>query len=120
MECYFKVPATMPHNVIISLKGGERPLDKRGALCAISPEEARHAMMAAIARDIRGGLGLGVLEERRRRVLSCTATFQVHATEAERLQVVMQLRENMANDHEAMSRAQLHRVYETVFPRRIR
>ena len=53
MECYFKVPATMPHSVIISLKEGERPLDKRGALCAISPEEVRHAIMAAIARQQR-------------------------------------------------------------------
>ena len=56
VECYFHVPAAMPHNIIISLA---RPLDKRGALCTISPEEARHAMMAAIARDIDGGLGVG-------------------------------------------------------------
>ena len=111
VECYFKVPAAMPHNIIISLKE-----DKRGALCAISPEEVRHAMMAAIARDISDGVVSGVLEEWRRKVLSCTATFQVHATEAERLQVAMQLRESMANDHEAMRRAQLQRVYEIVFP----
>ena len=115
MECYFKLPATMPHNIIISLKEGEHPLEKRGALCAISPEEVRHAMMAAIARDIECGVGSEVLEEWRRRVLSCTATFQLHATEAGRLQVAMQLRENMANDHEAMSRSQLQRVYEIIF-----
>ena len=71
-------------------------------------------MMAACARDIDGGLGSGVLEDWCRRVLSCTATFQVHATEAERLQVAMQLRENMANDHEAMRRTHLQRVYEIV------
>ena len=106
----------MPRNLIISLKEGEQPLDKRGALCAISPEEARHAMMAAIARDISNGAESGVLEEWHRKALSCTATFQVHATEAERLQVAMQLRENMATDHEAMSRTQLQRVYEIVFP----
>ena len=111
MECYFKVPATMPHSVIISLKEGELPLDTRGALCAISPEEVRRALMAAIARDIDGGLGSGVLEEWRRRLISCTATFQGHATEAERLQAAMQLRESMANDHEAMRRTQLPRVY---------
>ena len=28
MECYFQSPATMPHNIIISFKEGERPLDK--------------------------------------------------------------------------------------------
>ena len=72
-------------------------------------------MMAAIARDISNGAESGVLEEGCRKALSCTATFQVHATAAERLQVVMQLRENMASDHEAMSRTQLQRVYEIVF-----
>ena len=73
-------------------------------------------MMAALARDISGGLGSGVLGEWRRRVLSCTATFQAHATAAERLLVATQLRENMANDHEAMSRTQLQRVYNIFFP----
>ena len=73
-------------------------------------------MMAAIARDISSGVGSGALEEWRRKALSCTATFQAHATEAERCRVVMQLRENLANDHEAMRRAQLQRVYEIVFP----
>ena len=115
MECYFTEPAAMPHNIIISLKEGERPLDKRGALRAIIPEEARHAMMAAIARDISNGVESEVLEEWRHKALSCTATFQVHASEAERCRVAMQLRENLANDHETMSRTQLQRVYEIVF-----
>ncbi len=114
MECYFQSPATMPHNIIISLREGERPLEKRGSLCAINPEEVRHAMMAAIARDIERGIETEFLEEWRRRVLSCTAIFQVHASEAGRLQVAMQLRENMANDHEAMSRTQLQRIYEII------
>ena len=72
-------------------------------------------MMAAIARDISNGAESGVLEEWHRKALSCTATFQVHATEAERCRVAMRLRENMANGHETMSRTQLQRVYELVF-----
>ena len=73
-------------------------------------------MMAAIARDISNGVGSGVLEEWRHKALSCTATFQAHATEAERCRVAMQLRENLASDHEAMSKTQWQRVYEVVFP----
>ena len=115
MECYFTEPATMPHAIIISLKAGERPVDERGALCAVSPEEMRHAMMAALARDISNGVESEVWEEWRRKALSCTATFQVHASEAERCRVAMQLREKLANDHETMSRTQLQRVYEVVF-----
>ena len=114
VEIYFTKPASMPHNIIISLQEGEQP--KRGALRAINPEEVRHAMITAIARDISNGVGSGVLEEWRRKALSCTATFQVHASAAERCRVAMQLRENLANDHETMSRTQLQRVYEIVFP----
>ena len=115
MECYFKAPAHMPHTIAISLQPGERPLDKRGALVAINPEEIRHAMMGAIARDIETNVATEVLEQWRVRVLSCTGSFSVHTTEAGRLQASMQLRENFANDHEAMSRTQLQRIYEIIY-----
>jgi len=36
MECYFQSPATMPHNIIISLREGERPLEKSVVRCAPS------------------------------------------------------------------------------------
>jgi hypothetical protein len=115
MDCYFKTPSPMPHTISISLVAGERPVDKRGALLAINPEEMRHAMMAAIARDIEAGVAFEVLEQWRLKVLSCTGTFLIHATEATRLHAAMQLRENMANDHETMSRTQLQRIYEIIY-----
>ena len=114
MDCYFPVPAAMPHTICISVLPDERPLDSRGALLAINPEEMRHAMMASIARDIIAGVGQAVLEQWRTLALSCTGNFVVHATEAARLHMAMQLRENLANDHETMSRTQLQRVYEIV------
>ena len=46
------------------------------------------------------------------RVPSCTGTFVVHSNEAAHFQAAMQLRDNIANDHETMSRTQLQRVYE--------
>jgi hypothetical protein len=115
VDVYFSTPAAMPHPVCVSLRPGERPLDKRGALMAINPEEMRHAMMSAIARDIEAGVDTAVLEQWRARVLSCTGTFVVHASDASRLHMAMQLRENLANDHETMSRTQLQRVYEVIY-----
>ena len=90
-------------------------MEKRGALVAINPEEIRHAMLGAIARDIDANVATEVLEQWRIRVLSCTGSFGVHTNEAERLQAAMQIRENFANDHEAMSRTQLQRVYEILY-----
>ncbi|MFM7987526.1 MAG: hypothetical protein ACKPKO_50255, partial [Candidatus Fonsibacter sp.] len=49
VEFYCTAPSAMPHNIYILLTPGERPLDKRGALLAISPEEMMHAVMAAVA-----------------------------------------------------------------------
>jgi hypothetical protein len=115
VDVYFSTPAAIPHPVCISLRPGERPLDKRGALMAINPEEMRHAMMSAIARDIEAGVDTAVLEQWRARVLSCTGTFVVHASDASRLHMAMQLRENLANDHETMSRTPLQRVYEVIY-----
>ncbi|MFM7988882.1 MAG: hypothetical protein ACKPKO_57180, partial [Candidatus Fonsibacter sp.] len=42
VECYFKTPWAMPHTMYISLN--QRPVDKRGALLAINPEEMMHAV----------------------------------------------------------------------------
>ena len=102
MECYFKVPAAMPHSVIISLKEGERPLEKAWRV-------VRHQPRGGAPRDdgrhrTRHWRRLGAGSPGR------VVPFQVHAAGAERLQVAMQLRENMANDHEAMSRTQLQRA----------
>ncbi|MFM7984019.1 MAG: hypothetical protein ACKPKO_32310, partial [Candidatus Fonsibacter sp.] len=90
-------------------------MDKRGALLAINPEEIMHAVMAAIARDMEAGSPVEVLEQWRTRVLSCTGMFIVHTNEADRVHAAMQLRENMANDHATMSRAQIQHIYEIIF-----
>ncbi len=47
-------------------------------------------------------------------MLSCTGQFIVHTNEAARVRAAMQLRENMANDHETMSRTQLQRIYQVI------
>ncbi|MFM7988794.1 MAG: hypothetical protein ACKPKO_56715 [Candidatus Fonsibacter sp.] len=66
-----------------------------------------HAVMAAIARDIEAGSPVEVLEQWRAQVLSCIGTFVDHTKEAARVHAAMQLRENMASDHETMRRTQL-------------
>jgi len=44
VECYLKSPTPLKP-LVISTVAGERPLEKRGALLAIGPEETRHAVM---------------------------------------------------------------------------
>ena len=118
VEIYFKSPTPL-RPLVVSVVSGERPLEKRGALLAIGPEELRHAAMCAIARDITAGVDQEVLKQWRRNILSCTATFVMHSSEPKRLQAAMQLRENIANDHEFMSRTSLQRIYEVALFRDI-
>jgi len=114
VDCYFKLPAPI-NTIIISVVPGEQPLEKRGALLAISPEEVRHAVMAAISRDIKAGVEAEVLRQWRSFILCCSATFKLHSTETARLQAAMQLHKHLAIDHEIMSRASLRRIYEVPF-----
>ena len=79
----------------MSLRVGERFVDKRGTLIAFDPGEIRHAMISAIARGVDAGVDTAVLDQWRLLVLSCTATFHIDATDENRLHSAMQLRENI-------------------------
>ena len=56
--CYFRTPSPMPHTICMSLNPEERPLNKRGALLAINPEEMMHADLATTARGIQAGVAI--------------------------------------------------------------
>ncbi|MFM7980501.1 MAG: hypothetical protein ACKPKO_14405, partial [Candidatus Fonsibacter sp.] len=57
----------------------------------------------AIARDVEAGSPVEFLD----------------TNEAARDHAAMQLQENMANDHETMSRTQLQRIYEIIYCRNL-
>jgi hypothetical protein len=113
MNFYFAKPGPMPRPVIISISDlGTDPLTHRGALHAISPEEIRCAMLFAMARDVTRGAPIDDLKSWRCHALSVTTTFVFHATSDDMYFAACQLRENMGQDHESMSRTALQRVYE--------
>ena len=87
-------------------------LEHRGALQAISPEELRCAMLFAIARDVARGAPEDDLREWRIHALSVTINFCHYATQDDMYFASCQLRENMPQDHESMSRTALQRIYE--------
>ena len=113
MSFYFSTPSPMPRPVVISIKDkGINPLTQRGILRAISPEEIRCAMLFAIARDIERGAPDGDLSAWRCHVLSTTTQFVYTASHDDEYFAACQLRENMGQDHESMSRTALQRVFE--------
>ena len=75
-DFYFdKVGKDYPENIKVASLDSCRPdrKDSFGCLKAISPEELRHAMLLAIARDIKSGLEV---DEWRKSLLSVTFSFQ--------------------------------------------
>ena len=113
MDFYFARPSPMPRPVVITINDlGADPLAQRGALRAISPEELRCAMLFAIARDIARGALIDDLKSWRCHALSTTTQFVFHATTDDMYFAACQLRENMGQDHESMSRTALQRIYE--------
>ena len=113
MSFYFETPSVMPRPVVVSVTDLDaNPLSQRGALQAISPEELRCAMLFAIARDVANGAGKEALNAWRRNALSVTMQF-IHRPSRDAMYfAACQLRENMGQDHESMSRTALQRVYE--------
>jgi hypothetical protein len=75
-DFYFdKVGKAYPENIKVASLDHLRPdkKDSFGHLKAISPEELRHAMLLAIARDIKRNLDVS---EWRKSLLSVTSSFQ--------------------------------------------
>jgi len=110
---YFAQPSPMPRPAVISVSDlGSDPLDQRGELRSISPEEIRCAMLFAIARDVARGAPPDVLNKWRCHALSTTMQFVYHATDEEMYSSACQLREDICQDHESMSRTPTQRIYE--------
>ena len=113
VDHYFAKPCAMRQPIVITIRDPNfNPLDHRGALHAISPEEIRCAMLFAIARDVGRNAPEEDLKEWRCHVLSVTMQFLLHATHEDMYFAACQLRENLSVDHEYMSRTAPQRIYE--------
>jgi hypothetical protein len=81
LEHYFQTPARFPGMLYISVPSPTyAPLEHKGALQSVSPEEIRAAFSIAFARDVAAGAPESVVREWIKSSLSCTATFVVDAT----------------------------------------
>jgi hypothetical protein len=61
-----------PGTIVIAVRSGENPLERKGALRRLSPPELSHALILAVARDVTEGKAKNVLERWRRILLSAT------------------------------------------------
>ena len=55
MDHYFRTPTPLPNILSIALREGEKPDPMKGSWVCLNPQEMMHAMLGAIARDVKGG-----------------------------------------------------------------
>ena len=107
----FKEPTRMD-GVHIAVTGPEfRPLEHKGALKRVSPEEVTGAIVLAIARDIKNSEPDAVLQRWRQCVLCTSATFKV-PTAPDRYWYALQMRETHSTMHLAVHRSTFQRLHE--------
>ena len=103
MDYYFDTPGNKPFPgmVCIGVTDTSSPIvpASRGWLKGISPEEARHALVLAIARDLRKGLPV---DEWKTMVLSTVVEFRKMDTEDDLFWEATKLRESIGAQFETM------------------
>lgn len=103
MDFYFDEPGkkTFPGVVCIGVTDTSSPiaLSNLGWLKGISPEEARHALVMAIARDMRKGLPV---DEWKTVVLSTIAEFRTMTSDDDFFWEATKLRESIGAQFESM------------------
>lgn len=102
-DFYFKEPGNKPFPgvVCIGVTDTSSPIAaaQRGWLKGISPEEPRHALVFAIARDLRKGLPL---DKWKILVLSATMEFRAMAAEDDFFWEATKLRESIGAQYDTM------------------
>lgn len=107
MEYYFADPQksdVFPGVVTLAVDATWDPCkpEARGLLRAISPEEPRHALVLAIARDIKAGLPEEGLALWRRMLLSVVTEFRRLSTDEDIFWAATNLRERVGADYETI------------------
>lgn len=94
-----------------------KPIDQRGSLQVLSPEEPRAALLQRIAMRIDAGAHNDELELWKTMLRTVTAHFKVVDTDEGRIFESMQLREHLVVDYQAMARTArqwchlIHQIY---------
>ena len=88
------------------------PLERKGALLRVSPEEVTGAIVLAIARDVRNSESDEVLQAWKQVALSTTCVFRLMPSASDRYWYALNQREHVSMTYTAVHRSTLQRVHE--------
>ena len=107
----FQEPAMCTVHVAVPDKSWN-PLEHKGALLRVSPEEITGAIIFAIERDIRDEKPDAILKSWRSTALSTTCVFKVLPSSTDRYWYALQQRENISTTYKAVNRSVFQRMHE--------
>ena len=111
---YFERPSPFPEPIVIAVGTGDKPLEMKGRLERVSPEEMEHALILKIANRIDNGCPRQELEEWRKVCLTVSIVFLLIDNATDRMWKSVALRESLSANYTSMSRSALQRIWEIV------
>ena len=108
----FRAPVSVG-TIHVAVPGAEfNPLEHKGALLRVSPEEITGALVLAISRDIQNNEPAEVLQSWKQVILSTTCVFKVLPTATDRYWYALQQRELISMTNSMVHRSTLQGVHE--------
>jgi hypothetical protein len=112
LDYHFAQPAHFPFELTIGVPAASfDPLQHKGGLQCISPEEIKMAFLRAIARDVEAPERL---QEWRTVALTTSVRFKVLESEDDVFFEAVNQRERLVQDYEALARTAFQRIHEVV------
>ena len=113
MTTVWKTPETFELPLVVAVASAQDdPMQKKGALRCLTPEELRYSFLLAIERDILAGVPEQTLDEWRVALLSVTVQFRVIAVEADIYWEAHKMRETLVTKLSAVKRSAYARIFE--------
>ncbi len=111
---YFHEPTIFPEPIVIGIGSDDDPMQLKGKLERLSPEELEHALLLRIAERMSSNAGPDELLEWRRVTLTVTLIFRAFDNLTDRLWHSISIREKLVMNYSTMARSAYQRIFEIV------
>ena len=107
-------PCPFPTPIVVAVGVSDDPMEQRGKLKRVSPEELPLALLLRIAGEIDEGIAEDRLREWKHTLLSASFHFKLLESDDSRYWESVRAREHLVVDCNAMARDAVQRIYELV------
>ncbi len=109
----FSDPSHFPVALQVVVEDAQtKPLERKGSLCSVTPEELIHAFYWAVARDIKNSVSQDIMDKWEHVMRTTMFHFTIVKDNEQLYYRVFNLREELSSQEQAMARTALQKIYE--------